>query len=187
MAHWNNAFWVLFIIMGALVIAGFAIRVLYLDLVLGFFVIAIGVFKLGEELTSKEISEKHEDIKDNIRYLSHQMDAGNLFTRKIKEKHEHRFLRLDSRRNEIESTVEEKYDSLAKKLIQLENKLNDVTKAIVEVSKRHDTFSKDTGKEIKKIGKIKERTDRMSEKLRKIRVKASPASKKTLKATKAKK
>jgi hypothetical protein len=169
MAHWNKAFWLLFIVMGALVVSGLIVRVLYLDIVLGIFVIAIGVLKLGEEMSSKEIVNRHGDINDNIRYLSHQMDAGNLFARRVKERHEHRFLKLDNRRTDIENIIDEKYDSVAKKVIQLENKLNDVTKALVMVSKRHDTHAKNTATEMKRFGRLKERTDRMSEKLRYIR------------------
>ena len=191
MTHWNKAFWLLFILMGALVVAGLIVRVLYLDIVLGIFVIAIGVLKLGEEISSKEIIDRHGDINDNIRYLSHQVDAGNLFARRVKERHEHRFLKLDNRRTDIENIIDEKYDSVAKKVIQLENKLNDITKALIEVSKRHDTHAKKATDEMKKFSRLKERTDRMSEKLRYIRApkpktKPKPATK-TLKATKAKK
>lgn len=169
MTHWNKAFWLLFVVIGAIVVAGLIVRVLYLDILLGFLVISIGLLKLGEELSSKEIKDKHNDINDNIRYLSHQVDAGNQFARRVKERHEHRFLKLDNRRTDIENIIDEKYDSLAKKLIQLENKSNDISKAIVEVSNRHDIHVKRTNDDLKHIKKLRERTDKISEKLRYVR------------------
>jgi len=176
MTQWNRAFWILFAVMGMIVITGFIVRVLYIEIILGFLVIAIGILKLGEELTRKEIQDNHDNFKDNIRYLSHQIDAGNLFARRIKERHEHRFLKLDSRRGEIEDIIDDKYDSLAKKIIHVENKLNTASKAIVEVAKRHDNFSKNAKKELMKINRLKNKTDKISDRIKGIRVQ-SPARK----------
>jgi hypothetical protein len=183
MMHWNKAFWLLFVVIGAIVVAGLIVRILYLDLLLGFLVISIGLLKLGEELSSQEIKDKHSDINDNIRYLSHQVDAGNQFARRVKERHEHRFLRLDNRRTDIESIIDDKYDSLAKKFIQLENRANDIAKALVEVSKRHDIHVKKTTDDLKHVKKLKERTDKMSEKLRYVRAPRPKATQAAMRPT----
>jgi hypothetical protein len=169
MKQWNRAFWILFIITAALVVAAMIVRILYLDIMLGFLVVSIGIIKLSEEFSSREITHSHDDIRDNIRYLSHQVDASHLFSRRVKEKHEHRFLKLDNKRNDIDEKIENNYDSLAKKIIQNENRLNDVTKAVVVVAKSNENFTKSFAKDAQNIRNAhKEIQNSVSKSLKKI-------------------
>ncbi len=162
MAGWNTAFWILFVIMGIFVVGSALVRIIYIDLMLGFIVVAIGVLKLGEEISEKEIRNRHSNINESIKYLTHQLDSSNVFANRVKEKHETRFLHLDTKRAEIEQIVEDKFDSLAKKLIDHENRIRDITKVAVHVSKKHDSFAKEAQKKLKDVDKIKEKTTQMS-------------------------
>ena len=180
MTPWNKGFWLLFVVMGIFVVTGTFLQVVFLDLMIGFLVIAIGLLKLSEEFTHKDLTSRHSNINESLRYLTHMVDSSNSTLVRNNEKHENRFLHFDKKRAEIEETIEDKYDSLAKKIIQQENKLNDVTKALVEVAKRHDAFVRDAKKGLGKVEKLNERTKDISTKLRSMKPKP-------LKTTKAKK
>ena len=177
MTHWNRLFWLLFVLMGLLVITASFMRVLFLELMLGFLVIAMGLLKMSEELASREIVTRHGSINESIRYLTHQIDSNSMLTNRLKERHEHRLLHLDTKRADIEKSIEEKYDSLAKKLIQQENKLNDAAKAIVEVAKRHESFAKDASKDLKNLEKLRQRTSEISVKMRRLQERQEKALK----------
>jgi hypothetical protein len=186
MTGWNTAFWVLFVIMGILVVSATFVRILYLDLMLGFLVIAIGLLKLGEEMSDRELRARHNNINESIKYLTHQLDSSNFFTNRIKEKHETRFLRMDTKRAEIEQIVEDKFDSLAKKLIDHENQLKDITKATVHVSKKHDSFAKEAQKKLKDVDKIREKTVQMSRSIGALKGAKTAKAAKALKTSKKK-
>jgi len=177
MKYWNGAFWLLFVIMGALIATSSFLRVLFLDIILGFLVVAVGIMKLSEEFASRSVDNRHKNIHESINFLSHRLDNGDAFNTRIKERHENRFMHLDRKRVGIERTMEDNYDSLAKKIIQQENKLNDVTKALVEVSKKHDAFAKESARELKRLERLKEKADKMHADLKKLQAKALKAGK----------
>ena len=134
--------------------------------------IAIGILKLGEEFGSNEIKDRHENFTDSMRYLNHVVDNTSALHTRTNERHDNRFHRLDVKRADLEKKIGDNYDSLAKKIIQQENKLNDVTKAVVEIAKRHDALVRDTTRELKKLENLKERTAKMSKKLGRLQQKA---------------
>ena len=54
MTNWNRAFWIMFLIMGILVIAGALLSVIFLEILLGIFVISIGLLKLIASLFTRD-------------------------------------------------------------------------------------------------------------------------------------
>jgi len=183
MMQLNRIFWAIFTLIGILLIAGFFVKLLYVDLLLGFLVIAVGVVKLSEELSSNEMKGRHSDINESIRYLTHMVDDANRSMERLKEKSDHRFHHFDGKRAEIEQQIEDNYDSLAKKIVQQENKLNDVTKAVVEIARRHDALVKKVTKDSASLDKVKKKERELKKSLRTLKTKTTKA----LKTKKAKK
>lgn len=175
MTHWNKAFWLMFIAAGILVTAGSFLRVMYLDILLGFLVIAIGTLKLSDEFAHLESRGKHRDMGESLKYLTHQIDKSNEIASRIDHRHESRFLHMDSKRAEIENKIEDNYDSLAKKIIHVENRMSDVVKAVVEVAKRQEAAAKGTAAARKKVERVKMQADKTSRKLAVLQAKALKA------------
>jgi hypothetical protein len=127
-AHRNKIFWALFIVLGATLISGMIANMFYVDVLLGLFVITIGLYKLGEEFITnsfrKEQQRVSEDMDNIMEWLSHSYD----FTKRLKDSHENRIHHLDSKRAEMGDKVENNYRELVKKIIQVENKLNRTTR-----------------------------------------------------------
>lgn len=144
MDYWSSIFWLLFIIAGGFVIAGSFIRLIFLDILLGLILIAIGILKLGEEIANRNLSRRHKNINESIDYLTNQLGASTNLTRALKERHDHRFLHLDRKRTEIENRVEKNYRELARKIMDVESRLNEIGRALA-----HEI------KEVEKVGKNK--------------------------------
>lgn len=172
MTHWNNAFWAMFVVMGALIIVSTLFNILFLDLLLVFIVVAIGIFKLSDEFSNNSIIHKNKNYNESIKYLTNAIDSSNKLNSRINERHESRFIHVDSKRSEIEKKIEDNYDSLAKKIMKVENRMTDVTKAVVHVAKMHEELSKDIKKELSGIDKLKENTKSTNEKLKRLEAKA---------------
>lgn len=153
MDYWSSAFWLLFVIAGGFVIAGSFIRLIFLDILLGLILIAIGVLKLNEDITRKGLRRRHNNINESIDYLTNQIGTSTNMTRMLRERHDHRFLHLDKKRAEIEDKIEDNYRDLAKKIIHVENKLNEIGRALTQEIR--DTEKTDTSSFRKLEEKIK--------------------------------
>ncbi len=144
MNNWTKAFWVLFIIAGALVITGSFIRIMFLDILLGIIVIAIGIQKLGEDLYGEELDREKGEIKEGVKYLTNWIDSNQNLTKNIKTRHEHRFHHIDRKRIEMDGIMKKGYRELAKKILETENKLNEISRALVaEIKERDKKHKKD--------------------------------------------
>lgn len=176
MDYWNTAFWLLFVIAGGFVIAGSFIRLIFLDILLGLILIAIGVMKLGEEIANRNLSRRHSSISESIDYLTNQLGASTNLTRALRERHDHRFLHLDRKRAEIESRIEKSYRELAKKIMDVENSLNEIGRALAqeirEVEKAGKNNSKRLEEKIKTVGEShKSNIKELKQRIRDVKIK----------------
>jgi len=126
----NIAFWGFFILAGATLISGFIEGTIFLDLLLSAIVIAIGFHGLLEEFSARENRSAHRRINESIRQLTEWMDKIQAFARAIKEKHELRLHKLDTKRAQTEKKLDRKTKELSKKMVDLENKLNSLKKEL---------------------------------------------------------
>ena len=90
----------------------------------------------------KNMGRRHDNINENIDYLTNQLGISTNLTRTLRERHDHRFLHLDRKRAEIESRTEENYRELAKKIMNVENKLNEIGRALAQEIRAVERASK---------------------------------------------
>lgn len=128
---WNKLFWTLFIVIGAILIIGSIIGIFTLvEVLIAFIVIAIGAEKLGEEISDKRLQEEQGRINRDLMFVSRWLENNNVFTRQMKDRHEMRFFNMDQKRAETEKSQESSYRDMARKLIDLENRVNQLSKAV---------------------------------------------------------
>ncbi len=155
--RWNKVFWTLFIVMGIILIAGAAAGVLSMvEVLVAFVVIAIGAEKLGEEISDKRLQEEQDRINRDLIFISRWLESNNVFTRQVKDRHELRLLKLDNKRAEIEEKQELNYRELAKKIFDVENRMNEISKALLQEIKSMDRDRK------QEIRNLQDKMERLS-------------------------
>jgi superfamily II RNA helicase len=126
MNQWNRIFWGFFIFIGLVIVIGTLLKVAYLEILFGLIVIILGIQKLGEEIRSREVDENQKKMSRNMDYLTHWTNATYDYIKNMKQKHEYRLYHLDKKRAEMESKLDESYRDFARKLLELENRMNEL-------------------------------------------------------------
>ncbi len=126
MNQWNRIFWAFFIFIGVVIILGTLAGVAYMELLLGLIIIILGIQKLGEEIHSSDIRKGQEKISRNMDYLTHWSNSTYDYIKNMKQRHEYRLYHLDKKRAEMEQRMESGYRDFAKKLFEMENKINEL-------------------------------------------------------------
>jgi hypothetical protein len=153
LTHYNRAFWMLFAIAGAMfVFTGITglTSFFYLDVILGVVIVFAGIHRLGEEFSHRSMRSSHDDAVRAINELLQWAEKSYDYTRAFKDRHEKRIYRLDQKRTEHESKVEDQFRSAVKKVIELENKLNKTVRSLEQekgLITRLDKMAKDLLKE----------------------------------------
>ncbi len=138
MNQWDKVFWILFIVIGAIIVIGTLGNIFIFDILLGVAVIVIGTQKLAEDIKSSKLNDEQEKINENINNISHWMNSSNNYTKNLKNRHEYRFYYMDKKRIDtekrietLEEDMETMYNTLAKKLFEIENRLNEIFRVFV--------------------------------------------------------
>ncbi len=125
--HYNKFFWLIFLAAGITFIAGLIwsiALVFYFQVLLGAVIITGGIHRLGEELNSRSMRRVQARIDRDIDEIIQWMTKSHDYTLSFKNRHENRFMRLDKKRAELESKFDSHADGMAKKMIDVENKVN---------------------------------------------------------------
>jgi len=150
-----------FIILGAIIIAGSMVHLIYLDLILGLLVVGVGAAKLAEEITDRRLARKHAAMNESISYLTRQVDSTTGTAERLRDASESRFFRINNTLKDIDERLEDKYDDAVKKVISLENRLNEHSKLMLELAKRQEAIKE-------RQDAMKERQDIVSDRLRRL-------------------
>ena len=129
MNQWNRIFWAFFVFIGLVVIFGTLFRALYIEVLLGLVVIIIGIHKLGEEKHSINMEDAQRRVSRNMDYMIHWSNSMHDYVKGMKDRHEYRLHHLDSKRAEMEKKIEDNYKDLVRKLLELENRMNELANA----------------------------------------------------------
>lgn len=140
MTHWNRLFWAVFILLGIIVIAGAVARILYLDLIFGLFVVGIGAAKLGEEINHRRLQHRHRAMNESISYLTGKVDSAASAAEHAKDSSESRLFHVDRKLSEMSQKAENRFDEAVKKVISLENRLNDQSRLMLELARRQEAM-----------------------------------------------
>ncbi len=136
--HWDKIFWIVFVVMGLVVVAGYAIDLISFEffIVLGLFIVIIGAGKLAEEISKHKLMNYQDDLYKKIHQISNHLERTFNLANSYKNKTEFRLYKLDQRRKEVEIKIEKSYRDLARKIIELENKTRRISKFLIESEKR---------------------------------------------------
>lgn len=131
----GRIFWIVFIIIWVLLMVGISQRIIIFDLLLGLIIIILGLAKLSDDLRKKEFIDITTKTSKNLEQINDYLTTHYDFNKKINDKHNYRFFQLNKKRLKTEKKIEKNYRELAKKILDLENKLNDIKKLVVKKEK----------------------------------------------------
>ncbi len=131
-SRWNVIFWLIFGIAAAVFITEVLLGTLTLDIITGLIILATGTYIIGDEIRDRRTRLEMYHIRTRVNELLQWAERMYDYTRTMKEKHEDRLFRLDSRIGNIEQKTgltpsdTGDIDALAKKMLDIENKLNKI-------------------------------------------------------------
>jgi len=128
--HWDKIFWLLFAAIAISMVAGIMAAAIPFEsfLVLLLIVVIIGAGKLSEELSNVKVLGYQDDIYKKLSSISQQLEHTFDLASKHKRSTEYRVHKLDSRRIDIDIKLEKRYRELVSKMIEIENKVNRLSK-----------------------------------------------------------
>lgn len=130
--HWDKIFWIMFAVVALSMVAGSAMAAVRFEffVILGLITVIIGAGKLSEELTNNRVIEYQDDIYKKMSSVSQQLEKTFDLASKHKNRTEYRVQKLDKRRIDTDIKLEKRYRELASKIIEIENKVNKLSKAM---------------------------------------------------------
>ncbi len=147
--HWDKVFWIFFLIMAIAIVAGGVAGFISLEYValLGISMFIIGAGKLASEISHRRLLNYQDDIYQKIHQLSQHMEKTFNIASMNKERTEFRFSKLDEKRKDVEKrmdrncrdmtkSADKNYRELARKIIELENRMNRMSRALGIENKR---------------------------------------------------
>jgi len=129
--HYNKFFWLLFLAAGITFIIGsiWSIAlVFYFQVLIGSIIVTVGIHRLGEELNSRNLRKVQARLDRDIDEIIQWMTKSYDYTVTFKNRHENRFMRLDKKRAILEKKFGDHSEGVAKKMIDVENKVNKTLK-----------------------------------------------------------
>ncbi|MEM5797789.1 MAG: hypothetical protein QXP39_02200 [Candidatus Aenigmatarchaeota archaeon] len=121
----EKIFWSIFIIAGALVIFAANGHPVLMYLALGFTFIALGLHRLGEEIAKRRINKDFDRL---LLAVDQRVGQAEDMHDRLRLQQNYRFFHLDRKRASIEQRIETEFRLLARKIIELENRLNEMKK-----------------------------------------------------------
>jgi len=128
----DKIFWAIFIIVGIAIALSTSISIPILDVLLGLAVVLIGVQKLVEDYRNKEVSEEQKRMKESLDSISKWVRESNDFAGTIKTATESQFSDFSKAHDVISQKIEMNYRELARKILEIENRLNEISRVFVK-------------------------------------------------------
>ncbi len=127
----NALFWLAFIVAVIFMAASALWGVFFIDVALVLVLVVVALFKISESRergkTRKELEKANKIIGCLINWLreKYEFDIGE------EVRNEQRFFRIGGQREEMYKKLNENHDSVVKKVIHLENRINEIARAVV--------------------------------------------------------
>lgn len=125
--HYNKFFWLIFLAAGMTFIAGIfwpISAIFYFQVLVGAIIIIAGVHRIGEELNSRSLRRVQARLDRDIDEIIQWMTKSYDYTVTFKNRHENRIHSLDKKRADLEKRFDSHTEGVAKKMIEVENKVN---------------------------------------------------------------
>lgn len=131
--HWDKIFWLTFIAM-LVFLAASAMQstIKFEHIVLWVFLILIGSGKLSQEVFGRKTLNYQDDLYRKLHTVSKQLEQTFNMANAHKERTDFRFYTLNKKRRDIETKIDKNYRDIAKKLIEIENRVNRLSKTFME-------------------------------------------------------
>ena len=127
--YYDVMFWVLFILIGVLVISSATLAIPLLDLALGLVLVTLGFHKIYEEIRHDGQEMDKRNVMRRLDDINSWLGKSHMHGRKANEKHTYRLNKLDEKRAALDKKIEKNYRDLARKIIELENEVNRMKRA----------------------------------------------------------
>jgi hypothetical protein len=134
MNTFDRMFWILFVFLEVAVMAATAFAFSPVLLIVGFAVIVAGFAKVGEHAMHESVRSEVIDNRKKMDKITNWLMNQYELTQGVKTLHDSRFHRIDKKRSEIEEDIEKRYRELAGKIIDVENRLSLVSRAVISQS-----------------------------------------------------
>ncbi len=128
--HYNKVFWGLFLVALVIMATSLTGSLPLFDVLLALILIVIALHKVEEDILHTKLNNERADSNINMRRLNHLLGNHYNFTRSLRDIHEFRLHNLDIRRAELDAKIEQKYRELVRKVIEVENELNKISRAV---------------------------------------------------------
>jgi uncharacterized protein HemX len=120
----------MFIITSIIAALTFFLGIVSSDILLGLIIIVIGIERIGVEIAHKKMLEKQSELSENLFYVSKGLEENFNVASDTKQKTNFRIHQLDKKRIEMERDLNLKYRDAVRKIIELENKINNLSKSL---------------------------------------------------------
>jgi len=131
MNSWDKVFWMMFVLLEAAIILGNVWAFSPLGVILGFVLIAAAFARIGDNILSARLHSRLGSNTKTIEKMRSWMNNHYELTRSIKDLHDHRIQKMETKKTDIDEKVEKNYREIVGKIIDLENRLNLVSRAVI--------------------------------------------------------
>jgi hypothetical protein len=131
MHRYDKVFWLMFVILEAAIVIGNAWNYTPMGVILGFLVLAVGFARFGDYMVHKEREAAMKKHNSAIERMKSWLNNQYQLTQGIKELHEYRLHNMEKRKIDLDEKIESNYRELARKIMEIETRLNLVSKVVI--------------------------------------------------------
>jgi hypothetical protein len=131
MHKWDKTFWMLFVLLEVAIVLGNVWFFTPVAVIVGFVLIAIALARFGDYLLHKKNAGIMERNTDSIDRMKNWLNNQYQLTQGIKDLHDYRFHRMEKKKIDLDEKLDRHYRDLAGKIIDVENRLNLVSRALI--------------------------------------------------------
>lgn len=131
MHNWDKTFWMLFVLLEVAIILGNVWLFTPVGVIVGFVLMAIALARFGDYLLHKENKHKMNKNEETVERMKGWLNNQYQLTQGIKDLHDYRFHKIERKKIEIDEKIDKNYRDIAGKIIDLENRLNLISRAVI--------------------------------------------------------
>ena len=139
----GGIFWAVFALMGVVI----ALRAAWLEVALGIAVVFLGIAKLGNDLERKRLRGEQEALQETLQGIREWAQKEYEHIKGLESRYENRFFhaarkhmeterRAEKHYREMERRMEANYRELVKKVLEVDNKLAQLSRAFLTTPPR---------------------------------------------------
>ncbi len=126
----NKAFWITFAATAFASLGTAAGDFFLFGIFMAIFTVLIGLAKLDHDVAKKELHKSFNRIENELHEIMKNFEKGIYYTSKTSDKIEKRIYRIDAKRAELDRKTEKLFRDAVRKIVELENNLNKIRKAM---------------------------------------------------------